>query len=77
MRKNFGTIFTKRGDPYQKKKSKIFFHLDMTIHTPIESDRDRDSRVHQRMMIMIKNLIGDNFCEDTNGRDGHRHISKP
>ena len=49
----------------------------MTIYAPIESDRDRDRRVHQRMMIMIKNLIGDNFCEDANGRDGHGQISEP
>ena len=26
---------------------------------------------------MIKNLIGDHFCEDAYGCDGHGHISKP
>ena len=28
------------------------------------------------MMIMIKNLIGDHFCEDAQGRDGHGHAIK-
>jgi hypothetical protein len=27
-------------------------------------------------MIMIRNLIGDHFCEDAYGRDDHVHVSK-
>jgi hypothetical protein len=25
---------------------------------------------------LIKSLIGDHFCEDAYGRDGHGHVSK-
>jgi hypothetical protein len=28
------------------------------------------------MAIVIRNLIGDHFCEDAHGRDGHGHASK-
>ena len=54
----------------------VFLSLSLSMYIHIYTCRrvNISMCIVSIMIIMIKNLIGDHFCEDSYGRNGHGHV---